>query len=408
MTHSKPLRILLLGVLAAACLGALVWALLPSPVLVDLVPVRQGPMQATVSAEGTTRIRETWRVTAPVTGEVMRAPVHVGEAVIGGETVVAVIEPAEPPFLDTRDRRLAEASVTEAQAAVRLAEASLLRAGTELSHLETELARYVELAQRGTAPETALADARQAVLSAQAARDVALSDLDMRRATLARTEAQLAGPEARELDSVRSECCIRLTAPRTGTVLDVADENARLVQAGETLLTIGDPVDLEIRVDLLSSDAVGVTRGTRAVVDRWGGESLIEAEVRQIEPSAFTRISALGIEEQRVPLVLDILTPPEERVGLGDQYRVYVTLVTWAAEDVIQVPQSTLFRNSGRWALFVEDAGRANLRAVDVGRMTGEWAQILSGVEVGERVVAYPGSTIEPGVRLKARDEADG
>lgn len=404
MTDASRLRPVLVGSAAAAILGALVWALLPAPVLVDLVEVRRGPMQVTVSAEGTTRIRELWRVTAPVTGEVMRSPVEVGETLTGAETVVAVIEPAEPPFLDARDRRLAEAAVAEAEAAIRLAAAKLLRARTELSHLETELARYRKLAERGTVPETTLENAEQAVRAACAARDVAQSDLDMQRATLRRMEAQLLGPDT---EAAPSDCCVRLTAPQTGTVLELVDENARLVQAGDPLLTIGDPTDLEIRVDLLSSDAVGVTQGTRAIVDRWGGACPIEAEVRQIEPSAFTRISALGIEEQRVPLVLEILTPPEERAGRSDQYRVYVTLVTWSGEDVLQVLQSALFRSGGRWALFVAQDGRAGQRTVEIGRMSDESAQILSGVETGEHVIAYPGSAIEDGTRIEARTDQD-
>lgn len=397
------IRKALIGFALAAGLGALVWALLPAPVLVDLVAVRRGPMEITVSAEGVTRVREIWRVTAPVTGEVLRSPVEVGDAVVGGKTLVAMIEPAKPPFLDARTRLMAEASVTEAKAAVRHAEANLTLAETELSHQRAQLARSRALAARGTVPKTMLEDAEQAVLSAEATRDVAVSDLDMRRATLARMEAQLRGPDPIEADMQLSECCIRLTAPRTGVVLELADENARLVQAGESLLTIGDPSDLEIRVDLLSNDAVGIREGTRATIDRWGGSGSLAAEVSQIEPSAFTRVSALGIEEQRVPLVLDILTPPEERVGLSDRYRVYVTLVTWAGDDVLQVPQSALFRSSGEWALFVEQDGRASLRSVEVGRMSGERAQILSGVETGEKVVTYPSSAIEDGTRLTPR-----
>jgi HlyD family secretion protein len=409
MKPAQALRPALAVTVLAALLVALVWALRPVPVPVDLAVVMRAPMSVTVSAEGITRIRDTWRVTAPVAGQVARAPVHVGDAVIGGETVVAVIEPAAPPFLDTRDRRLAEAAVLEAQAAVRLAEAVLQQAVSDLTYLETELARARALADRGALAETALLDAEQAMRAAQAARAVAAADLDMRRATQARMEAQLAGPDPTGgPDSAPPECCLRLTAPRSGLVLEVAEQTARLVQAGETLVTIGDPTDLEIRVDLLSSDAVGVTRGTQAIVDRWGGEGLIQAEVRQIEPSAFTRVSALGIEEQRVPLVLDILTPPEARLGLGDRYRVYVTLVIWSQDDVLQVPQSALFRSAGRWALFVAQDGRAHLRIVDVGRMSGDTVQVLAGVDAGETVVVHPTASITDGTRLEPRDLGDG
>lgn len=400
---ARPLRTVSIAMIAAGVLGGLVWALLPAPVIVDLVEAERRPMQMTVSAEGISRVRDTWRVTAPVTGEARRSPVHVGEAVTAGETVVAVVEPAEPSFLDARARRLAEASVAEAQAAVRLAEANLFRAQTELSHFEAERDRSRALAERGTLAATMREDAEQAALSARAARDVAESDLEMRRATLARMEAQLQGPET-ALPEGPVTCCVEIMAPRSGIVLDLADESARLVTAGETLLTIGDPSDLEIRVDLLSNDAIGVIPGTRARIERWGGDSVLDAEVRQIEPSGFTRISALGIEEQRVPLILDLLSPPTEHAGLSDGYRVYVILVTWEGEDVLQVPQSALFRSAGAWALFVDADGRAAERPVEVGRMSDDRAEILVGVAEGDRVIAYPGSSIEDGTRIEPRE----
>ncbi|PWJ20615.1 efflux RND transporter periplasmic adaptor subunit [Jannaschia seohaensis] len=401
----RSARTVSVALIAALVAGGLIWALLPARVRVDLVAVRRGPMQVTVSAEGITRVRDTWLVTAPVTGEARRSPVHVGDAVTAGETVVAAIEPAEPPFLDARARRLAEAAVVEAEAAVRLAGASLFRAETELMHFEAELDRARALTDRGTLAQAMLEDAEQAALSARAARDVAQSDLDMRRATLARMEAQLEGPETLAFDG-SADCCVEITAPRTGVVLDLVDESARLVTAGETLLMIGDPEDLEIHVDLLSNDAIGVVLGTRARVERWGGDTVLDAEVRQIEPSAFTRVSALGIEEQRVPVVLDILSPATERVGLGDRYRVYVTLVTWEGKDVLQVPQSALFRSAGEWALFVEEDGRAAQRSVKVGHMSSDWAEIVSGVPEGARVIAYPGSSIEDGTRIEPRETA--
>lgn len=398
------MRSMILALVAVGLVGAFVWALLPAPIQVDLVSVQKGPMQVTVLAEGTTRIREKWQVTAPVGGRILRAPVQVGERVVAQKTIVAIIEPAEPPFLDARTRRLAEAAVAEAKAAVRLAEVNLERAEVELGHLQKELERYAALALRGTVSDMVLQDAKQAELLAKAAREVALSNLDLQRATLLRAEAQLEGPSSGSGETDVAGCCIRLVAPQSGVVLELTDQNARLVQAGEKLMTIGDPADLEIRADLLSSDAVAVQEGAQASVDRWGGEGVLAAQVRQIDPSAFTRISALGIEEQRVPVVLDLLTPAEERVGLGDQFRVHVALVVWQADEVVQVPQSALFRSAGDWALFVEREGQASLRRVEVGRIAGEWAQVLAGVEPGEKVVAYPSSAIEEGTRLEVRD----
>lgn len=400
---TRYIRLIFGAIAALAVIGGLFWALLPQPVPVDLVKARIAPMEVTVTAEGMTRIREPWQVTAPVTGNTTRSPVETGDHVTAGETIVAVIQPAEPAFLDARARRLAEAAVTEAEAAVKLAEAQLERADVELIHFEAELERNKTLAQRGTVSVTMLENSAQAAASARAARQAALAELELTRATLDRARAQLMGPEAPEAGGAISECCIRLTAPVSGTVLDVADQNARLVQAGAPLLSIGDLDDLEIEVDLLSADTIGIAPGTRAHVERWGGEGVIEAEVRRIDPSAFTRISALGIEEQRVRLLLDITSPPENRAGLGDRYRVYVRIVVWSAQDVLQVPRAALFRQDGQWALFVAQDDRAAIRIVETGRMTADWVQIISGIADGESVVAYPGSRVDAGVRLTAR-----
>lgn len=399
----RAVRILLLSLAGVATVATLVWALLPQPLAVDLVAAKRGPLEISISAEGTTRIRETFTITAPVTGNTLRSPVEVGDRVEQGGANVAVIQPAQPAFLDARDRRLAEISVTEAEAAVRLAEANLDRAEIELSHLESDVERFRNLADRGTLPATTLEDARQKVASARAARDAARYELELQQAILVRMQAQLTGPEPQQEGTSPSECCIEIAAPRTGIVLEVTDMNARLVQAGSPLLTIGDPTDLEIEVDLLSADAVGLRPGIPAFVERWGGAGLIEAEVRRVDPSGFTRVSALGIEEQRVRVLLDILTPPANREGLGDRYRVFVRIVVWSDEDVLQVPQSALFRSGGEWAVFLEDAGSAVLQQVGIGKMSDDWAEVISGIAEGDRVVAYPGSAVEEGVKLTAR-----
>lgn len=400
---TRYIRLILGGGAVLAVVVGLLWALMPQPVPVDLVKARIAPMEVTVTAEGMTRIRDPWQVTAPVTGNTTRSPVDTGDRVTAGETVVAVIQPAEPAFLDARARRLAEAAVTEAEAAVKLAEAQLARADVELSHFEAELERNKTLAQRGTVSVTVLENSAQAAASARAARQAALAELELTRATLDRARAQLMGPEAPEAGGAVSDCCIRLTAPVSGTVLEVADLNARLVQAGTPLLSIGDLEDLEIEVDLLSADTIGIAPGTRAHVERWGGEGVIDARVRRIDPSAFTRVSALGIEEQRVRLLLDITSPPEMRAGLGDRYRVYVRIVVWEGQDVLQVPRAALFREDGQWAVFVAEDDRAAIRIVQTGRMTADWVQVTSGIAEGEAVVAYPGSRVEAGVRLSAR-----
>ncbi|MDX5403478.1 MAG: HlyD family efflux transporter periplasmic adaptor subunit [Rhodobacterales bacterium] len=404
----RYVRMILAAVVGLALIGALIWALLPQPVAVDLVDARIAPMAVTVTAEGITRIRDPWQVTAPVTGNTTRSPVEVGDAVVAAETVVAVIQPAEPAFLDARARRLAEAAVVEAEAAVRLAEAQLSRAAVELQHFEAEYDRNRTLADHGTVSVTMLENSAQAAASARAAEQAAQAELELTRATLDRARAQLLGPESRDPAQAPDDCCIRITAPVSGTVLEVADLNARLVQAGSPLLSIGNLDDLEIEVDLLSADTIGIAPGTRAHVERWGGEGVIDARVRRVDPSAFTRVSALGIEEQRVRLTLDILTPPEARAGLGDRYRVYVRLVVWADPAVLQVPRSALFRQDGQWAVFVAQEGRAAMQIVETGRMTADWVQILTGISEGQAVVAYPGARVAEGVRLNARTAGTG
>lgn len=395
------------GILALIALAAAaVWALRPQPVQVDFAEARIAPMEVTVSAEGITRIREPFAVVAPVTGTTTRSPVEVGDSVVAGETVVAVIQPAEPAILDARTRAQAEAAVTEAQAAVRLAEVSLSRAEADLAYAESQLARNRALADRGIIAQRILEDSVQMATTARAAVEAARFELDLHRATLARAQAQLYRPaDPLPANPPPGECCLRITAPKTGKVLEVTDVSARLVPAGSQLMTIGDPGELEIEVDLLSSDAVRVMPGARAHVDRWGGAGVLEAAVRRIDPSAFTRVSALGIEEQRVRVRLDILTPAEARAGLGDRYRVYVSIVVWSADAVLQVPQSVLFRHEGGWAVFREDQGRAVLTAVEIGQQTEDAAEVLSGLNPGDRLVAYPANRVSAGDPVAARSQ---
>lgn len=393
---------ILAGVAAAAAVTAFVVMLRPAPVLVDLVPARVAPMEVTVEAEGVTRVRDPYLVTAPLTGTASRSPVQVGDAVVAGETVVAEIRPAQPALLDARSRATATAAVTEAEAAVRLAEVNLTQAEADLAYAEAEWRRNQALAERGIISERTLEAATQAHDAAQAALQAARSTLDLNRATLVRMQAQLVSPDSTPANGA-TECCLRLTAPHSGSVLTIEDLSARLVQAGAPLLTIGDLTDLEIEVDLLSADAVRVPPGARAHIDRWGGPDPLQARVRRIEPAAFTRISALGIEEQRVRLRLDILSPPEVRAGLGDRYRVFVRIVVWESPAALQVPQGALFRQGEDWAVFRAIEGRAVLTPVKVGQIQADSAEVLEGLAKGDLVVAYPGNRVSEGARISPR-----
>lgn len=391
-----------LGLVAAGA-AAFVWAVRPQPVAVDLLAVTRAPMAVTVAAEGVTMVREPWTVSAPLTGAVARSPLQVGDAVVQGETVLAVIEPTTPAFLDARARVQAEAAVNEAQAALALAQIKVTRAQADLDYADNQLARSRELASRGIIAQSALEAAEQLRATRESALDLANHELELSQATLARVGAQLLGPEE-TVDGGSEQCCVQILAPHSGRVLNIVDQSARVVQAGSPLLTIGDLGDLEIEVDLLSADAVRVEPGARAEIERWGGEGVLEARVRRIDPAAFTRISALGIEEQRVRVRLEFVSPPEARVGLGDRFRVHVRIAIWSQPEVLQVPVSALFRQGEVWAAFQEVNGHAVLSEVTVGQMTGTTAELLGGLTEGERVVAYPGNRISAGTGIVPRE----
>jgi HlyD family secretion protein len=400
------MRVFRLG-LVAALVGliaiAFVWAVRPQPVPVDLLAVWRGPMAVTVAAEGMTRVREPWTVSAPVAGTVARLPVQVGDAVLQGQTLVALIEPAAPAFLDARARIQAEAAVTEAEAALRLAEVSLRQAEDDLRYSETQLTRTRELAARGIVAQSVLEAAEQLRQTRESALELGRYELELSRATLARAQAQLLGPEEMIGEGV-AQCCVQILAPLSGRVLEITDPSARAVQPGEPLMTLGNLQDLEIEVDLLSADAVRVVPGAPAEIDRWGGEGVLAARVRRIDPAAFTRVSALGIEEQRVRLRLELLDPPEVWQGLGDRFRVHVRIGIWSAPQVLQVPVSALFRQGDAWAVFQELNGRALLTEVALGQITGSSAEVLSGLTEGALVVTYPGNRISAGGALVPRD----
>lgn len=298
----------IIGILGAGVLGGLAWlAFRTEPVPVDLTTVERGPMVVTVNADGETRVKDVFEVAAPISGTARRAPVEVGDPVVGGETIVAVVEPAAPALLDARSREQAEAAVREAGAARTLAEAQLRQAEEELHYARTQHERARTLAARGVTSQTALEDASQLLAIRIAAGEAARSNVDMATSALARAEAALIPPGR---PGLARTACASIRAPITGTVLSVDIVSETPVVAGARLLSLGRTDDLEIVADLLSADAVGLAPGTRAIVDRWGGPAPLEAVLRSLDPSARTRVSALGIEEQRVDAIFDITSLP--------------------------------------------------------------------------------------------------
>jgi HlyD family secretion protein len=399
--NARTRRILIWGALAALVAAGLAWAFRPQPVAVDLAEVDRGKLRVAVSEEGKAEVRDVYGVSAPIGGRLLRIQVEAGDPVVAGQTELARIEPAAPAFLDVRTESEARAAVEAARAARDLAAAELERAQAELAFAASELDRVRKLFGRGTVSQRQLDEAQRAQRVASAQVSTAQAELDVRAHELEVARARvLSRPE---LDEMSEACeCVTLRAPVDGRILRVLQESETVVNAGTLLLEIGDPQDIEIVVDLLSEDAVRVHPGQRAVIDGWGGPPL-EAVVRRVEPYGYTKVSALGIEEQRVDVRLD-LADPGAAAGLGHGYRVDVSIIFHDAE-VLQVPLGALFRDDGDWFVFVAQDGRAVARAVEVGVRNDHAAEVLSGLEAGERVVLYPSDRVADGQRIADRGE---
>jgi HlyD family secretion protein len=367
MSTRKRIVLVLVGLLVVALLW---WSFQPEPVPVSVAGAFRGPLQVTIEQEGMTRVRERYVVAAPVTGDLERIALDEGDAVKRGQVLVHV-NPALSQPLDPRTRAQARAQVAEAEAAHDFA--------------RSELKRLTPLYERG---------------------DISRSDFDQARSAAERARANLAAARA-VLSAAQGEGGsagrVPVTAPVDGRVLTIERESAGPVSAGTPLLAIGDPDALEVAVDVLSTDAVRLAPGMRVLLDRWGGAERLEARVRRIEPAAFTKISALGVEEQRVWVILDITAPREQWQNLGDGYRVEASFVLWEGDDVLQVPSSTAFRDAGEWAVFVVEEGVARRRGVELGRRGGLNVQVLQGLSAGERVITHPDDAIQDGVAVTVR-----
>ncbi len=378
-------------------------AFAPSAVPVDLAPAEAGTLTVTVDEEGETRVRDVFVLSAPVAGRVRRIEIEAGDAVVARETVVAEIEPSDPDFLDVRSKSQAEAAVKAAEASLSLAAASLEQARAELDFAESERERKRELERRGAVSARDLDDAERLYRTRRAAVGTAEAALRERSFEVDRARAQLVSPLDARGPRGEGCACIPLRAPVSGRVLRVLRESEGVIRAGEALLEIGDPRELEIVADLLSSDAVRVEEGQRVIVDEWGGEGSLAGRVRRVEPLGFTKISALGIEEQRVNVLVDFTDPPERWRRLGHGYRVVVRIVLWEGVDVLKLPLTAFFRSGGGWAVFVAEGSRARLRPVELGQTNGLEAEVRGGIEAGARVVAYPSDRVRDGVRLAPR-----
>jgi HlyD family secretion protein len=386
----------LAGVIAIAALLAV--ALWPRPTMVDVATTTGGPLVVTVDEEGVTRVRERFVVSSPVTGRVLRIELEPGDAVKRGQPV-ALVRAEEAPLLDERARAESEAAVETARAALGRARAEEQRARATVAQLHRELARVRELAesrivsaQELDTHEAASKVAEESVNAAAFAVQAAISELQRAQARLVPTTNTRARGRV-----------VTVNAPADGVVLKRIRESESIVPAGDPLLEIGDPMRLEIVSDLLSTDAVRVKPASRALIDQWGGDGTLSATVRRVEPSGFTKVSALGVEEQRVNVILDFDDPAAACAALGDAYRVEVRIVVWERRDVVKVPTSALFRDGRHWAVYRLVENRAERTRVEVGHQTGQEAEIVTGVSVGDRVIVHPGETLKHGGRVRPR-----
>jgi HlyD family secretion protein len=397
LRHLKNRKVLAVTGFVAFLLVVALW---PSSVPVDLATAERGPMLVSVDEEGQTRVHDRFVVSAPVAGEVLRMGLEPGDPVRRGETVLATFQSATPSPLDARSRAEGVAGVAAARAALGAAEAEQKRAAAAVSLARSELERNRELAEQRIvsrqdleAKETEARAAEEARRAAEFGVASATHQVEMAKARL----LQVTG-------GAGSGRPIEIRSPIDGVVFKRLRESQAVVPAGEPLLELGDPCRMEIVSDLLSTDAVKVKPGAPVLIDQWGGERTLRGRVRLVEPSGFMKISALGVEEQRVNVIVDFEDPAQAWEALGDGYRVEVRVVIWQADDVLKVPASSLFRSGDKWAVFAVDSGRARLRTVELGRRNGLFGQVLSGLEAGQAVVVHPSDSLTDGARVARRE----
>jgi HlyD family secretion protein len=374
------------------------WAFRPRPVPADFGTVARGSLEVTVEDEGRTRVRDRYVVSAPLPGRMRRIELEPGDRVVARKTIVAQFQPADPALLDVRARAEIEARVRAAEAAHGAARADRERIRTELKFAQTELTRARQLvkdrviAQRELeVTERELQTLERALQSADFAVRAAEHQVEVARSSLLQTRGGGGGSP------------IPLYSPVDGVILRRLQESETVVPTGQPLLEIGDLNNMEIVSDLLSSAAVAVKPGDDVQIEQWGGDRPLRGRVRRIEPSGFTKISALGVEEQRVNVVVDFAEPRDRWTAIGDGYRVEVRIVVWKKDDVVKVPTSSLFRHEAKWAVYRVAQERAVLQVVEIGQRNGLEAEVLSGLNPGDGIVVYPSEAIGEGVKVAPR-----
>jgi len=384
-------------------LAGLLFALWPRAIAVDIATLSEGPMSVAIEDDGVTRVREVYVVSAPIAGRMLRVEVHAGDAIEAQKTVIATIEPADPAFRDARAQRELEFTVSAARAAQDLAAANVRGREADLKLGRQERERTRQLFSKGIVAKARLDNAEAAVVSLEAAVETAQAAFRQRAFEVKTAEASLVVPSDGGRTKGDKRCCFTIRAPIDGQILRVVQENEAVVQMGTPLVEVGDPANLEIVVDLLSTDAVKVSEGDNVLITRWGGEGALNARVRRVEPFGFMKVSSLGIEEQRVNVIVDLTDSRDRWRRLGHGYQIDAAILRWTSHKVLQVPIGALFRQGADWAVFRVDGSRARLTKVKIGQMNDRTAEVLDGLKTGDRVVSHPGERVSDGAAVTGR-----
>ena len=386
-----------LGALAAA--AGIAWFLMPKPIQVETVTVTKGRFVASVDEDGKTRIRQRYVVAAPLAGHLTRVRLKAGDHVAADEVIAAILPPPAP-LLDPRTRREAKERLGTAGAALERAKAIVERARAQTDHAKAELDRTRTLTGSGTSTVQALERAELAQRVAEG--DLRAAEFQNHAAEHELAQAMaLLGRYTEGTDTPADPWSV--TAPVSGVLLRVLQESETMVQSGMPLMEIGDPRDLEIVTDVLSTEAVEIHPGAEVTIERWGGPEVLSGRVRRIEPAAFTKVSTLGVEEQRVNVLIDVVSPPEQWRGLGDAYQVDTRITVFTQDDIEIIPAGALFRRGGNWSVYISVDGRAQPRTIELMRRSRGFAAVRNGLAQGERVIVYPGDQISPGVRVSLK-----
>lgn len=385
----------LFWLLLAVVVGIAAWGFWPRALPVETARIARGPLTVSFNEEARTRLHDRWMVSAPLAGVVERIVLRPGDAIAAGQTV-AVLVPARASLFDPMRRAEAQARASSAMQAEAAAAAAVVAAEAERTRSRAELRRATALAADRLIARADLdairagaASAEAALRSARAQREAARIERDAARAVLALQGAP--GGDVR----------VELPAPVAGRIVRRLVESATPVQAGQPLLEIGDPQAIEVIAEVLTTDAVRLSPGTPVQLTRWGGEAPLRGRVRTVEPGGFTKVSALGVEEQRVLVVMTLQDPASARVRLGDGFRLEAEFIVWQSPDALSVPTAALFRDGARWSVYAVENGRARLRHVTVGRMGEDAAELKAGLSEGDQVILYPGDAVREGRRVR-------